>query len=132
MKWTRVAAIAAVGFAASCGGGGSSYTTSTVGGGGGGGGAGGGGSTISPVMQGTAFSPTPDTVTAGMTVTWTNNDPFTHTVTYASGPDSSFDSGNIPSGGTYQHTFMKAGTYVYYCKIHGTPSSGMRGTIVAK
>jgi plastocyanin len=124
MKLTTVLAVAALGVVAACSGS-SSYTTSTNYGGGG------GNSTLSPVMQGTAFSPALDSVAAGSTVTWTNHDGFAHTVTYASGPDSTYDSGDIGSSGTFRHVFKTAGTYVYYCKIHGTPTSGMRGTIVA-
>lgn len=28
------------------------------------------------------------------------------------------DSGNIPSGGVFQHTFANAGAYPYHCAIH--------------
>ena len=92
----------------------------------------GGGSSLNLVMSGTAFSPLVDTVAAGSTVTWTNQDGFLHTVTYASGPGATYDSGNIAYGGAYTHTFATAGTYGYYCKIHGTPTTGMRGTIVVQ
>ena len=37
------------------------------------------------------------------------------------------NSGSIANGGTYQHTFANAGTYSYFCTIHGT---GMAGTVV--
>ncbi|WP_164891015.1 T9SS type A sorting domain-containing protein [Botryobacter ruber] len=30
---------------------------------------------------------------------------------------------------TFTHTFTAAGTYPYHCQLHGTPTSGMRGTI---
>ena len=45
-----------------------------------------------------AFSPATLNVTAGTTVTWTNNDAMTHTVT---ADDASFDSGNVAAGATY-------------------------------
>ncbi len=89
------------------------------------------GHTTSLSMYLSAFSPSPDTVAAGSTVTWSNNDGITHTVTSASGGDV-FDAGNVAGGSTYQHTYNTAGTYTYYCKIHGTPTSGMRGTIVVR
>ena len=57
------------------------------------------------------------TVKPGTTVTWTNNDATTHTVT---ADDGSFDSGNIPVGGTFTHTFSAAGTVAYHCSIHTT------------
>jgi plastocyanin len=82
-------------------------------------------------MQNTAFSPASKTITAGTTLTWTNMDPFNHTVTSGApgSPDGKFDSGNIGSNGTYSHKFDTAGTYNYYCKIHG---SAMTGTVIVQ
>ena len=37
-----------------------------------------------------------------------------------------FESGNIPPGGVFVHTFNTAGSFGYFCRIHGT---GMSGTI---
>jgi plastocyanin len=75
-----------------------------------------------------AFSPSQITVAKGGTVTWTNNDNTTHTVTddlsNAGGPNS----GDITPGSTYNFTFNKTGSFQYHCSIH--PS--MRGTIVVK
>lgn len=62
-----------------------------------------------------AFSVGTLTVTAGTTVTWTNNDGTAHTVT---ADDGSFDSGDIPAGGKYSHKFTAAGTVAYHCMIH--------------
>jgi len=73
-------------------------------------------------IQGMAFSPAALTVMAGTTVTWTNKDGMTHTVT---SDTSLFDSGNVASNATYSYTFANAGTYAYHCTIH--PS--MKGTI---
>ena len=39
-----------------------------------------------------------------------------------------FDSGVLRSGDSFDFTFVKEGTYRYYCKFH----SGMRGTITVK
>ena len=36
-----------------------------------------------------------------------------------------FDSGNLPSGSEYVHTFTNTGSFGYHCKIHG----GMTGTV---
>lgn len=54
----------------------------------------------------------------GDTVTWTNNDKYDHTVTSDGGPE--LDSGPIPPGSTYVHTFAKKGLYTYKCSIHNT------------
>jgi plastocyanin len=90
-----------------------------------------GGRTLTPHMAGSAFSPTPDTVAVGSMVTWTNNDAYGHTVTSVPGSSEVFDS-PVAGGGSFSHTFSTAGTYGYYCKIHGAPTSGMRGTIVVQ
>ncbi len=73
----------------------------------------GGGNNVS--IKNFAFSVGSLTVASGTTVTWTNNDAATHTVT---ADDGSFDSGNIAQGATYSKTFTTAGTYNYHCSIH--------------
>ena len=83
-------------------------------------------------MQNIAFNPTTRTVAAGTTVTWSNKDGVGHTVTYDSGPGSSFDSGTLNAGGTFSVTFSTAGTVQYHCKIHGSAGAGMHGTIVVQ
>jgi plastocyanin len=70
-----------------------------------------------------AFSAASVTVASGTTVTWTNNDAVTHTVT---ADDGSFDSGNIAPGASYSHKFSTAATVNYHCSIHTT----MKGSIV--
>jgi plastocyanin len=87
------------------------------------------GHTTSLVMSGSAFSPSVDTVAVGANVTWTNHDGMSHTVT--SSP-AAFSSASLANGATYSHVFAAAGTYQYYCTFHGTPTSGMRGTIVVQ
>ncbi len=115
---------AGVALLAACGG-----STSPYGGGGGGGSC---APTATKICMGTAtFNPSTLTIAAGTQVTWQNGS-VTHTVTSATGSGDVYNSGNIASGGTYQHTFATAGTYPYYCQIHGvngTPPTGMAGTI---
>ncbi|MFI5186792.1 MAG: cupredoxin family copper-binding protein [Chitinophagales bacterium] len=72
-----------------------------------------------------AFAPASINVTPGTTITWSNKDNMTHTVT---ANDDSFDSGGIGTGGSFTKTFSAAGTYLYHCSIH--PS--MTGTIIVK
>lgn len=72
-----------------------------------------------------AFEPAELTVAMGTTVTWTNDDDVTHTVT---ADDGAFDSGNLPSGETFSHTFDEAGTFPYHCEIH----PGMTATVVVE
>jgi plastocyanin len=72
------------------------------------------------------FDPPVITVIIGKnnTVTWDNQDTFTHTVTAI---DGSFNSGDIKGGGSWTHTFSSAGNYSYYCIYH---SAWMKGTVV--
>jgi plastocyanin len=86
-------------------------------------------------MSGLSFSPSNLTVPAGTSVTWQNGSNVTHTVTSATGSTLTYDSGNVGIGGLFSQTFNTAGTYHYYCKIHGsdgTPPSGMSGTITVQ
>lgn len=78
------------------------------------------------------FQPATITIVIGVnnTITWTNNDSTAHTVTSTSAPTgASFDSGNMPPGATYTHTFTTAGTYSYQCNYHPV---WMTGTIIVK
>ncbi|MBA4718880.1 MAG: hypothetical protein HRO68_07240 [Nitrosopumilus sp.] len=61
------------------------------------------------------------TVTAGATVTWSNDDSAVHTVTSGhpvSGIDELFDSGIFMSGDTFEFTFNDVGTFDYFCMVH--------------
>lgn len=68
-------------------------------------------------LQNFAFSPADITVKKGTTVTWTNNDSVTHTVSETDGRQGP-DSGNLPSGQSYTFTFTTTGTFHYRCNIH--------------
>ena len=72
-----------------------------------------------------AFSPATLPIPAGTTVTWTNNDSTTHTVTSDNGV---FDSGNLAPNAIFSYTFSNAGTFAYHCSIH----TSMTGKIVVK
>jgi len=77
----------------------------------------------SVTIRSMAFVPRTITVKVGSTVTWTNRDPVTHTVS-----GTGFVSGPIAPGKSYSHTFSSPGTYEYICTIH--PS--MVGIVVAR
>ena len=70
-----------------------------------------------------SFVPNPVTVTVGSTVTWANNDTIAHNSISDGG---TWNSGNIPPGGTFAFTFQSKGTFPYKCTIH----AGMVGTVV--
>ncbi len=120
----RVAAVVGLAFLASCG----SSTSPSGSGGGGGGGGGAAGPTATVAIQNYAFNPTPDTVLLNTTVTWTNKDPETHTVTADGGSSGTWDSGNLVTGSAFTYKFQVFGKYTYHCAIHPT----MQGMIFVK
>ena len=71
------------------------------------------------------FEPATLTISVGTTVTWTNNDSASHTVT---ADDGSFKSETLGKGGTFSQTFTTAGTFAYHCNFH----SSMTGTITVQ
>lgn len=77
------------------------------------------------VIEGFAFNPAEIDVPVGSTVTWSNQDSVTHTVTAR---NKTFDSGNLPAGGTFSYTFEEKGTFEYSCTIH----SNMEGKVVVE
>lgn len=66
-------------------------------------------------ISGFAFVPSTLTVSVGTTVTWTNKDSASHTVT---SNNNLFESGTLQTGATFQHTFNQKGTFEYHCSIH--------------
>src|SRR5690348_3067179 len=74
---------------------------------------------------GTVFSPKTVTIQTGDTITWTwagNNHSATSGVPNT--PSGVFDSGIKNQGATYSFTFSSAGTYPYYCRVHGAMMTG--------
>ena len=132
LRMSVYAAVALV--MAGCGGGGSD-SAGVSGGPGGGGGGGGGGSSNCPAnsicMTGSTFSPSSLTVARGTAVGFVNSSGVEHNVFFTSNAPSG---GNIPtfSSGTVSRSMETAGTTNFYCNIHGTPTSGMRGQIVVQ
>jgi len=84
----------------------------------------------------TAYASNPLNINVGDTVTWTNKDTTTHTVTSGTGPNDpnsgqEFDSSPnldpiIVPNGKFSHTFEEAGEFPYYCVLH----IGMVGTVI--
>ena len=74
-----------------------------------------------------AFLPRTVTIRVGDTVRWTNVDGLHNVVaddgTWTSGPPA-------VAPWTFSRTFTTAGTFGYYCNLHGSPGVGMFGTVV--
>jgi len=68
------------------------------------------------------FDPNTIRVKAGDTVTWTNNDNFTHTVNVEGQQDH-----KVGRGDSVSITFDKPGRYHYVCTLH---SKDMSGTVI--
>ena len=71
-----------------------------------------------------AFSPGTLTIKVGQTVTWTNKDSTSHTVTSDSGNE--LISSTLSNSQTYTHTFNSVGTFNYHCSIH----TSMKASII--
>ena len=70
------------------------------------------------------FEPEAIRIEAGETVTWTNEDNFTHTVEVEGQPDH-----EVGKGKSVSITFDEAGTYDYVCTLHRTD---MTGTVIVQ
>jgi plastocyanin len=76
------------------------------------------------------FAPKEIRIKAGTVVTWKNDGAAPHSATAA---DGSFDTAVFQPGESKSVTFASAGTFAYYCSLHGTPQGeGMAGTVVVE
>ena len=82
-------------------------------------------------VQGFSFKPGSLDVKAGTKVTSTNKDGTGHTTTSGTpgSKDGKWDGQLSGSGGTFAFTFAQAGTFAYFCSIHG---ASMTGTVIVK
>jgi plastocyanin len=104
---SAAAALAATLVAAGCGSNGSSTPVKT---------------TAVSMAKSYRFDPKTIEVKVGDTVTWTNNDNFTHTVEVDGQSDH-----KVGRGDSVSIRFDKAGTYHYVCTLH---SHDMHGTVI--
>jgi len=92
-----------------------------------GGGGGGGPQTVPVHIQDFKFVPDPVSIKVGDTVhwVWDNNN---HSTTADGG---AWDSGVRNTGDHFDHTFTSAGTFPYYCLVHGGPGgAGMHSSVI--
>jgi plastocyanin len=105
-----VALLAATVFAASCGGTGESSEAIPT--------------TEVKMVKSYRFDPKTIQIRAGQTVTWTNEDNFTHTVQVEGQVDH-----EVGRGESVEITFDTPGTYHYVCTLH---SQDMDGTVIVE
>lgn len=74
-------------------------------------------------IESMSFHPGTLVVRRGDRITWTNRDPFPHTVTATNGK---FDSHLIAPGASWTYVARKPGEYDYVCTLH----VAMKGKIV--
>jgi plastocyanin len=71
------------------------------------------------------FAPSVLTVRVGTTVTWTNHDEETHTVTSATG---AFASAGLGHEEGFSQIFTRPGRYEYFCALH----PHMKATVIVR
>ena len=89
---------------------------------------------IDASIENFAFAPNPLNINVGTTVTWTNKDSVSHTVTSDAIPSVSsassslpgLDSQSISPGKTFSITFNKPGIFNYHCNFH----QSMKGQVI--
>src|SRR6185312_12992917 len=88
---------------------------------------------VGPTSNTMSFSPATTNISVGDTVHWIWDSNFHSTtsgtvVNGSTHADGNWDSGINNAGFTFDHTFNTAGSFPYFCSIHGP--GGMTGTIV--
>lgn len=78
-----------------------------------------GGAYVIHMVAGNHFTPSNAKVPVGANVTWVNDDSAVHNVWNADDNAALWHSETMSKDETYTHTFSVAGTYPYYCSIHG-------------
>ena len=73
--------------------------------------------TTSVEMRNSLYQPSTINVRVGSTVTWTNADPYAHTVT-SDEAGRPLDSPLIAGAGSWTYTFTSPGTYSFHCTPH--------------
>jgi plastocyanin len=67
------------------------------------------------------YSPASVSIAVGDTISWRNNGQAQHSAT---ADDGSFDTGVFGPGASRSQTFTRAGTFSYFCTVHGQAQSG--------
>jgi plastocyanin len=80
---------------------------------------------------GNRFEPANVTVPVGTKVTWTWVGGF-HDLNSTGASTFPGDGEATLPPHSYSFTFETPGTYLYFCSVHGDPTSGMRGTVVVQ
>lgn len=84
-----------------------------------------------------SFTPTSRVVGVNAAVTWKNESGVTHDIVFDT-PEAALavglEAGNFEAAHQTTHVrkFAAAGTYAFHCTIHGTATSGMKGTVVVQ
>lgn len=90
-------------------------------------------------MTAGAFAPTSRVVGVNAVAIWINDSGVIHDITFDT-PQAALAVGEFLSAGNFQapdktshqRKFAAVGSYAFHCTIHGTATSGMRGTVVVQ
>ncbi len=88
----------------------------------------GGAGTDQIAVQDFAFKPEKATVKVGTKVTWTFKDSAAHNIEPVGGAPEPTKSPDLKTGGAYDFTFTKAGTFNYRCGIHNYMTASVEVT----
>jgi plastocyanin len=89
-----------------------------------------GGGEVVVEIQDFQFAPQTVTVAPGTTVRWVHTGQVQHTVTSDTGL---FDSDILAGGQEFSFTFNEAGTFPYFCELHGVAGGGgMAGSVIVQ
>ena len=84
-----------------------------------------------------SFAPTSRVVGVNAAAIWINESAVTHNIVFDT-PEAALAVGvfagnfEAPDKTSHQRKFAAAGSYAFHCTIHGTATSGMRGTVVVQ
>lgn len=87
--------------------------------------------TTSVEVRDSFYSPSANIVSPGDDVTWSwVNTALSHSVTWV---DAELENAGTRQFGSHTVTMPdEPGEYHYYCSVHGTPTSGMRGRVIVE
>ena len=90
-----------------------------------------GGGDVTVTASGISFTPKTVTISIGDSVEWINPNSGTHNVKFE---DGQFETPADPSTSwpAVERTFGEAGSYAYYCELHGPPNGNMSGVVIVE
>lgn len=86
------------------------------------------GAVVTILVRDNVFVPADITIAPGTTLRWVNQGRNDHGVVGTRG--TRVRSPRLRPGRSFAHRFDRAGTFAYYCSLHGAPGRGQHGSVV--